>query len=111
MIVQEENEAKKQMPAHKGLENFKLIEKMGEYVLISDICIRHCVSDYPPSGAFSNVYKAIDLKTGQKVAGKDLFHICWYMLLIPSQSRLFASTNSAHRRLALFSATAIVCYF
>ncbi|KAJ4472318.1 kinase-like domain-containing protein [Lentinula aciculospora] len=50
-IVKEEREAKTQMPSYKGLENFKLLEKMGD-------------------GAFSNVYKALDLKTGQKVAVK-----------------------------------------
>ncbi|CDO74116.1 hypothetical protein BN946_scf185043.g166 [Trametes cinnabarina] len=50
-IVQEEREAKGKMPVYKGLENYKLIEKMGD-------------------GAFSNVYKAIDLRSGQKVAVK-----------------------------------------
>ncbi|EIW82195.1 Pkinase-domain-containing protein [Coniophora puteana RWD-64-598 SS2] len=39
------------MPTYKGLENFKLLEKMGD-------------------GAFSNVYKAKDLTTGKKVAVK-----------------------------------------
>ncbi|KAG8885902.1 hypothetical protein FRB97_009064 [Tulasnella sp. 331] len=51
MIVQEEREAKGKMPVYKGLERFKLIEKMGD-------------------GAFSNVYKAIDLDSGKKVAGQ-----------------------------------------
>ncbi|KAK0191251.1 kinase-like domain-containing protein [Armillaria mellea] len=51
MIVQEEREAKAQMPTYKGLENFQLIEKMGD-------------------GAFSNVYKAIDLTTQKSVAVK-----------------------------------------
>ncbi|CAL1702150.1 unnamed protein product [Somion occarium] len=50
-IVQEEREAKSKMPSYKGLENFKLLDKMGD-------------------GAFSNVYKAIDLRTGEKVAVK-----------------------------------------
>ncbi|KIK65430.1 hypothetical protein GYMLUDRAFT_38887 [Collybiopsis luxurians FD-317 M1] len=50
-IVKEEREAKAQMPVYKGLENFQLLEKMGD-------------------GAFSNVYKALDLKSGQKVAVK-----------------------------------------
>lgn len=31
-IVKEEREVKSKMPLYKGLENFKLIEKMGEYV-------------------------------------------------------------------------------
>ena len=35
----------------KGLEQYRLVEKMGD-------------------GAFSNVYKAVDRKTGQKVAVK-----------------------------------------
>ncbi|EED77324.1 predicted protein, partial [Postia placenta Mad-698-R] len=47
-IVQEEREAKGKMPTYKGLENYKLLDKMGD-------------------GAFSNVYKAIDTRTGQKV--------------------------------------------
>ncbi|KZT12688.1 Pkinase-domain-containing protein [Laetiporus sulphureus 93-53] len=50
-IVQEEREAKGKMPIYKGLENYKLLDKMGD-------------------GAFSNVYKAIDIRTGQKVAVK-----------------------------------------
>jgi hypothetical protein len=33
MIVQEEREAKSKMPHHKGLERFKLLDKMGECVL------------------------------------------------------------------------------
>ena len=32
-IVQEEREAKSKMPLYKGLENYKLLEKMGEYVV------------------------------------------------------------------------------
>ena len=35
LIVQEENEEKKKMPAYKGLEKFKLLEKMGEYVCLN----------------------------------------------------------------------------
>ncbi|PCH41537.1 Pkinase-domain-containing protein [Wolfiporia cocos MD-104 SS10] len=50
-IVQEEREAKGKMPTYKGLENYQLLDKMGD-------------------GAFSNVYKAIDRRTGQKVAVK-----------------------------------------
>jgi serine/threonine protein kinase len=51
MIVNEEREASTKMPTYVGLENFKLVDKMGD-------------------GAFSNVYKAIDLTTGKKVAVK-----------------------------------------
>ncbi|KAJ8456920.1 hypothetical protein ONZ45_g18526 [Pleurotus djamor] len=50
-IVSEEREAQAKMPTYKGLEEFKLMEKMGD-------------------GAFSNVYKAVDLSTGKKVAVK-----------------------------------------
>ncbi|THH33804.1 hypothetical protein EUX98_g444 [Antrodiella citrinella] len=50
-IVQEEREAKAKMPVYKGLEQFKLLDKMGD-------------------GAFSNVYKAVNIHTGQKVAVK-----------------------------------------
>ena len=32
-IVQEEREAKSKMPTYKGLENYKLLDKMGEYVV------------------------------------------------------------------------------
>ena len=32
LIVQEENEAKSKMPTYKGLEKYKLLEKMGECV-------------------------------------------------------------------------------
>ncbi|KDN40875.1 hypothetical protein K437DRAFT_181894 [Tilletiaria anomala UBC 951] len=51
-IVQEEREASEKMPSYEGLtERFVLLMKMGD-------------------GAFSNVYKARDRKTGQKVAIK-----------------------------------------
>lgn len=33
IIVNEEREAKSKMPSHKGLEDYKLLEKMGESVL------------------------------------------------------------------------------
>jgi serine/threonine-protein kinase RCK2 len=36
-IVKEEREAKEKMPTYKGLENFKLLEKMGEYVLLGSL--------------------------------------------------------------------------
>ncbi|CAK5263088.1 unnamed protein product [Mycena citricolor] len=50
-IVKQERELKEQMPSYKGLENFQIVEKMGD-------------------GAFSNVYHAIDLTTNKKVAVK-----------------------------------------
>jgi len=51
MIVQEERQAKSNVPQYKGLERYTILEKMGD-------------------GAFSNVYKAQDITTGQKVAIK-----------------------------------------
>jgi membrane-associated HD superfamily phosphohydrolase len=36
-IVRQEREAKSQMPTYKGLEAFKLVEKMGEFVSDSSI--------------------------------------------------------------------------
>lgn len=50
-IVDEEKLISSQMPVYKGLERYKLIEKMGD-------------------GAFSIVYQALDTKTGDKVAVK-----------------------------------------
>ncbi|KAL0949632.1 hypothetical protein HGRIS_009677 [Hohenbuehelia grisea] len=50
-IVNEEREAKAKMPTYKGLEQFHLVDKMGD-------------------GAFSNVYKANDLASGKQVAVK-----------------------------------------
>ena len=58
------------MPTYKGLEKYKLVEKMGECVSsignLSSTSANVCLAY---SGAFSNVYKAIDTQTGQKVAG------------------------------------------
>ncbi|KAG8724878.1 hypothetical protein FRC12_024261 [Ceratobasidium sp. 428] len=51
MIVAEEREAASKMPQFPTLERYRMVEKMGD-------------------GAFSNVYKAIDLQTGKKVAVK-----------------------------------------
>lgn len=51
-IVAEEREASEKVPYYEGLsERFQLVKKMGD-------------------GAFSNVYKARDRQTGQKVAIK-----------------------------------------
>ncbi|AFR92267.2 CAMK/CAMK1 protein kinase [Cryptococcus neoformans] len=50
-IVADERAQSEKMPVYAGLEEFKLIEKMGD-------------------GAFSNVYKAVDRRSGQKVAVK-----------------------------------------
>ena len=50
-IVAEERDKASKMPKYPGLERFILIEKMGD-------------------GAFSNVYRARDIQTGQEVAIK-----------------------------------------
>ncbi|KAI8062279.1 kinase-like domain-containing protein [Gilbertella persicaria] len=50
-IVQEENIAKSKLPNYEGLSQYQLLKKLGE-------------------GAFSNVYKAMDKKSGQHVAIK-----------------------------------------
>lgn len=50
-IVAEEKAKGERMPVYDGLEEYTLVEKMGD-------------------GAFSNVYKAVEKKTGRKVAVK-----------------------------------------
>lgn len=50
-IVADERAQSEKLPVYEGLEAFTLIEKMGD-------------------GAFSNVYKAVERKTGRKVAVK-----------------------------------------
>ncbi|CAG8731219.1 11383_t:CDS:2, partial [Cetraspora pellucida] len=50
-IVAEEREQKNRLPNYPGLERYRLLEKMGD-------------------GAFSNVYKAINVVTQEKVAIK-----------------------------------------
>lgn len=50
-IVAEERAQTEKMPVYEGLEDYRLLEKMGD-------------------GAFSNVYKALEKKTGRKVAVK-----------------------------------------
>jgi len=59
------------MPQYKGLERYRILEKMGESVR-PYVMVDRSSADPPRcrSGAFSNVYKAQDLKTGQKVAIK-----------------------------------------
>jgi serine/threonine-protein kinase RCK2 len=70
-IVREEREAMDKMPVYKGLERYRLIEKKGECVIFTRL-IRLGVgrlTDFLCSGAFSNVYKALDLSLGTHVAG------------------------------------------
>ncbi|CAA7259533.1 unnamed protein product [Cyclocybe aegerita] len=51
IIVEEERKAKAKMPTYKGLETYHIEEKMGD-------------------GAFSNVYRAVEISTGRRVAVK-----------------------------------------
>jgi hypothetical protein len=67
-IVAEERESAAKMPKYKGLERFQLLDKMGECVAR----VSHfgaAAADIMRSGAFSNVYKAVDIVSGQRVAG------------------------------------------
>jgi hypothetical protein len=64
MIVQEEREAKLKMPIYRGLENFNILEKMGECVDASfyqrDCCNRqgHPAVPFPTSTRLSNHHQA-----------------------------------------------------
>lgn len=53
------------------------------------------------SGAFSNVYKALDLRTNQKIASKSSMPLLSALvpMPLPSQSKSSANTSSMHRRL------------
>lgn len=44
MIVNEERESKSKMPNHIGLEKFKLVEKMGEFVMLSCLIYHTLIS-------------------------------------------------------------------
>ena len=100
-IVQEERQAKDKMPTYKGLENYRLLDKMGECVVHRSLpVLRANFASMSPSGAFSNVYRAIDLRTNVKVAGQhNVIVRPRYVLNATSiQSRSFASMNSVHHR-------------
>jgi hypothetical protein len=70
-IVKQEREQKdqEQMPVYKGLEHFKIVTKMGESVAFPVFQISY---SFWRSGAFSNVYHAVDLTTNKKVAGMPI---------------------------------------
>ena len=68
-IVREEREAMDKMPSYKGLERYKLIEKKGECAIFTQLNRGGRLTDPLCSGAFSNVYKALDLTSGMHVAG------------------------------------------
>lgn len=70
MIVSEERQAKNKMPVYKGLEDFELVEKMGECVFGYRLPISATSDLDSCSGAFSNVYKAHDLVNKRNVAGE-----------------------------------------
>ncbi|PFH52518.1 hypothetical protein AMATHDRAFT_1925 [Amanita thiersii Skay4041] len=67
LIANEQSDSYPKMPSYRGLENFRLLEKMGECACIPLIA---SFSLMAVSGAFSNVYKATDLTTKHKVAVK-----------------------------------------
>jgi hypothetical protein len=77
-MVEEEREAKKRIPTYAGLERYKLLSKMGEYVSKHSLRCRDWLVKWTKicfivcffSGAFSDVYKAVDVNTLQKVAVK-----------------------------------------
>lgn len=54
MIVEQERETRSKMPSYAGLENFQLVDKMGESVAI--IFCRHRPSDFSFSAARSPMY-------------------------------------------------------
>jgi hypothetical protein len=68
-IVREEREAMDKMPSYKGLERYKLVEKKGECDIFTRLIRGGRLTDLLCSGAFSNVYKALDLTSGMHVAG------------------------------------------
>lgn len=102
-IVQEENENKAKLPVYRGMEQFKLIEKMGECVQYPlPIAADPNHRSYCGSGAFSNVYKALDVATSQKVASMYCAHANAFQSNMAKQSRRCESLNLMHRRLGLF---------
>jgi hypothetical protein len=68
-IVREEREAMEKMPTYNGLERYKLVEKKGECAVFTRLIRVGRLTDFLCSGAFSNVYKALDLTLGTHVAG------------------------------------------
>lgn len=89
LIVKEEREAKAQMPSYKGLEDFKIVEKMGECVQLYNSYFVLLI-DCHGSGAFSNVYNALDLTSNKKVASMFLrtaMKIAFTKELLTSQGR------------------------
>lgn len=67
IVVDEERKEKSIMPTYKGLEHYKLKDKMGECVIYHLSIISLFLISYW-SGAFSYVYKALEVSTGNHVA-------------------------------------------
>jgi hypothetical protein len=95
-IVREEREAMDKMPAYKGLERYKLVEKKGEYAIFIRIMWDSWLTDFLYSGAFSNVYKALDLTSGMHVAGTP-FPPLLATLMSPDPLNLVSQSGSQVR--------------
>lgn len=67
IVVDEERKEQSTMPTYEGLEDFELEDKMGEYVFRRLSIIASLIS-VSSSGAFSNVFKALEKSTGNRVA-------------------------------------------
>ena len=78
-----EDDQKSTMPTYKGLERFKLDIKMGECVFyhLSIVFSPLLTLAFISSGAFSNVFKALEISTGKHVASMVsdyLFDLLFY---------------------------------
>ena len=67
IIVKEERKERSKMPTYQGLEQFKLTDKMGESVILLFLFASR--AHLHSSGAFSNVYRAVEISSGKNVAG------------------------------------------
>jgi len=81
IIVNEEREAKNKMPDHKGLENFNLVEKMGELV-------QRCLSSYLILPIVANlvVLSQMSIKQLTSRTGKMLPVCLIHLFQLPIQS-------------------------
>jgi hypothetical protein len=81
MIVQEEREAKTKMPSYKGLEAYKILDKMGEYVTLVARIIDPMTDNHLRSAApFLTSTRLSRLLPARKslVSLHYLHHIIWY---------------------------------
>jgi hypothetical protein len=95
-IVREEREAMEKMPAYKGLERYKLVEKKGECAIFTWFIRVGRLTDFLCSGAFSNVYKALDLTLGTYVAGTP-FSLLLATLMSPDTLNFISQSRSQVR--------------